>query len=307
MTDQASLVPIWPHFVAPVLTVLSTTDTASRREIKTQAMDLMGVSAEARAERMESGWPRAENRADWAITHVTKAGWITRVSRGNYRLADEGRLWLAQNPGGIRDFASANRAFGAYWVKDDVSPGVVISPMEVVAEVAVDPVEQVESGVLRVRTEVSEALLDRLRTSDPTFFEEAVVKVLLAMGYGGSEKRGKRIGGSGDGGVDGVIDLDALGLDQVYVQAKRYAVGNNVGRETIQAFVGALHGFGATRGVFITSSDFTSGARDYAKGVPTRISLIDGSRLTELMIEYRVGVQVKQTYEIVAIDEDFFE
>jgi restriction system protein len=150
-------------------------------------------------------------------------------------------------------------------------------------------------------------LLTRLRSSDPGFFEEAVVKVLLAMGYGGTEQRGKRIGGTGDGGVDGVIDQDALGLDQIYVQAKRYADGNTIGRETIQAFIGALQGFGATRGVFITSSTFTANARDYANAISTRVILIDGQRLAQLMIKYRVGVQVKQSYEVVEIDEDFFE
>jgi restriction system protein len=306
MTDQSSLVPIWPRFVAPVLQGLAVGDTASRREVRRRAIDVLGLSEEARAEVLDSGMARAAHRADWAITHLARAGLIEKVARAQYRIAAEGRTWLAQHPGGLTDFASANRLFGEFWPKGETSPSITVDSHETPSPV-VDPLEQIESGVLRIRTEVSDSLLERLRLSDPAFFEDAVVEVLLAMGYGGSEKRGKRIGGTGDGGVDGVIDQDALGLDQVYVQAKRYAPGNNVGRETIQAFVGALHGFGASRGVFITSSDFTSGARDYAKGVPTRISLINGQRLTELMIEYRVGVQVKQTYEIVEIDEDFFE
>jgi len=127
------------------------------------------------------------------------------------------------------------------------------------------------------------------------------------MGYGGAEQRGKRIGGSNDGGVDGVIDQDALGQDRIYVQAKRYADGNTVGREAIQAFVGALHGVGASRGVFITTRAFTSGARKYVKAVPSRVILIDGARLVGLMIKYRVGVQVKESYDVVELDEDFFE
>lgn len=127
------------------------------------------------------------------------------------------------------------------------------------------------------------------------------------MGYGGAEQRGRRIGGTGDGGVDGVIDQDALGLERIYVQAKRYKEGNSVGRETIQAFIGALHGFGASRGVFITTSTFTQHARDYASGIQSRVILIDGKRLVSLMIKYRVGVQVKQTYDVVEVDEDFFD
>lgn len=133
------------------------------------------------------------------------------------------------------------------------------------------------------------------------------MKLLLAMGYGGAENRGRRIGGSGDGGVDGVIDQDTLGLDQIYVQAKRYAPDATVGREAIQSFVGALAGRGATRGVFITTSRFSAGALEYAKSIPTRIILIDGKQLTELMIRHGVGVQVAKTYTVAEIDEDFFE
>jgi restriction system protein len=172
---------------------------------------------------------------------------------------------------------------------------------------AEDPIEQIESGINRITAEVGDTLLVRLRDSHPDFFEEAVVRLLLAMGYGGAEQRGRRIGGSGDGGVDGVIDQDALGLEQVYVQAERYAKGNSIDREMIQAFIGVLHGFGAGRGGFITTSTCTQNARDYAKDIQTTVILIDGRRLVTLMIEYRVGVQVKQSYDVVDIDEDFFE
>lgn len=164
---------------------------------------------------------------------------------------------------------------------------------------------------VQVRSELNQAvvvdLLERLRGSHPDFFEEAVVKVLLAMGYGGAEQRGKRIGGTGDGGVDGVIDQDALGLDQTYIQAKRYAEGKTIGGETIQAFVGAVLQKGASRGVFITTSSFTPAAKAAAASHHVRIALIDGLRLASLMIQYRVGVQTRQTYEVVELDEDFFE
>jgi restriction system protein len=127
------------------------------------------------------------------------------------------------------------------------------------------------------------------------------------MGYGGAEQRGRAIGGSNDGGVDGVIDEDALGLDRIYVQAKRYQAGSNISRETIQAFVGALAGVGASKGVFITTSAFTPGARDYANSVAARVILIDSNRLTNLMIDYQVGVQSRSTYTVVDVDEDFFD
>ena len=139
-----------------------------------------------------------------------------------------------------------------------------------------DPIEVIEEAVARIEDNVGQELLARLRSSHPDFFEQAVVDLLLKMGYGGAAQRGRRIGGSNDEGVDGLINQDALGLDQVYIQAKRYKEGNNVGRESIQAFVGALHGFGASRGVFLTTSAFTTGAIDYAEKVPSRIILIDG-------------------------------
>ncbi len=170
-----------------------------------------------------------------------------------------------------------------------------------------DPVEQIADGISRIEDEVGIELLSRLRESHPDFFEQAVVDLLLAMGYGGAEQRGTRIGGSGDGGIDGVIDQDALGLDRIYVQAKRYKEGSNIGRETIQAFVGALQGFGATRGIFLTTSAFTPLAITYADNVQSRVILIDGQRLVALMIKYRVGVQVKKTYTAVEIDADFFD
>lgn len=303
--SPSSLVPIWPHFVKPVLEVLAGGETLSRRELTRRTMDAADLSTEARAETLESGGLRADGRVGWAITNLSKAGWIARPARAQYRITAEGRTWLQANPEGLSDFPTAHRVFAPYWPKKTPGDAVVDNLDPVEADV--DPIEQIDQGVERVKADVRDALLERLRATDPAFFEQAVVDVLLAMGYGGAEQRGRRIGGTGDGGVDGVIDQDALGLDQIYVQAKRYADGRTVGREAIQAFIGALHGFGAGRGVFITSSTFTAGAQEYARTIPTRVILIDGARLADLMIKYRVGVRVKQTYEVVEIDEDFFE
>lgn len=308
MTDSTpeSSVPIWPEFVKPTLEVLATGEVLARRTIASRTIELLELSDAAREEQLESGGNRAENRANWSITHLTKARMIERVARAQYQITDAGREWLSDNPEGLRDFSTANQTFARYWPAP--KPQAQQAPAEMVPdEETADPIELIEAGVARIKSDVATTLLERLRTSDPAFFEDAVVAVLLAMGYGGAEQRGKRIGGSGDGGVDGVIDQDALGLDQIYVQAKRYADGNNVGREAIQAFMGALAGLGATRGVFITSSAFTTGAVEYARQIPTRIILIDGTRLAELMIKYRVGVQVAQSYDVVDVDEDFFE
>ena len=162
-----------------------------------------------------------------------------------------------------------------------------------------------QSGIERIHEEVATDLLTRLQSREPGFFEQAVVDLLLAMGYGGTSGAGSVTQRSNDGGIDGVIDQDVLGLNRVYVQAKRYKDENVVGRPDLQAFVGALSGK-ADSGVFITTSRFSDGAKFYAENVPTRVILIDGKRLARLMIRYGVGVQVKETYKIVEIDEDFF-
>jgi len=147
--------------------------------------------------------------------------------------------------------------------------------------------------------------LTYVKEASPRFFERLVIDLLLGMGYGGSRAdAGKTIGRSGDGGIDGIISEDKLGLDTIYVQAKRWE--NTVGRPEIQKFVGALQPHRATKGIFITTSDFTDDAKDYASRIPTKIILIDGERLAELMIEHNVGVSVSQTYEIKKIDTDYF-
>lgn len=205
------------------------------------------------------------------------------------------------------DYALAHEVFAQFWPEKPKASRPSAESEQPSSDEISDPIEVIEDAVARIEASVGDDLLDRLRNSHPDFFEQAVVDLLLKMGYGGAAQRGRRIGGSNDEGIDGLIDQDALGLDQVYIQAKRYKEGNNVGRESIQAFVGALHGFGASRGVFLTTSAFTSGAIDYAKKVQSRIILIDGAKLVELMIAYRVGVQEKQKFSAVEIDEDYFE
>jgi restriction system protein len=306
--DSASIVPIWPALVIPVLTVLSGGETLHRKDVFDAAAEIAGLGPEARAETLTSGGYRYEQRMGWALSHLSKAGWVDRPARGYYAVNDAGRQGLLDHPDGF-DYAQAREFFAPFWPNTvRRSSGETATDEGLAAAVEIlDPVEQIEDGINRIEQEVGEELLSRLRESHPDFFEQAVVDLLLGMGYGGAEQRGKRIGGPNDEGVDGIIDQDALGLDRIYVQAKRYKDGNNIARETIQAFVGALHGFGATRGVFLTTSAFTAGAIEYAKNVQSRVILIDGRRLVGLMIKYRVGVQVRQTYTSVEIDADFFD
>jgi restriction system protein len=308
LSPQPDGIPPWQDFMIPVLRVLSDGVARKRRELINAVLEEVGMTDEQRAVLLNSGQSKVENRVGWAMSDLTTATAIHRPVRATFQITDVGRDLLARYPNGLNrpDLESIEAYRNHQPSRRTAEPVINIEATEV-AEATFSPSEQIEDGINRIKTEVGADLIQRLRDSDPEFFEQAVVDLLLKMGYGGAEQRGRRIGGSGDGGVDGVIDQDALGLDRIYVQAKRYADGNTVGRETIQAFVGALHGVGASRGVFITTSTFTSGARQYAENVPSRIILIDSARLVSLMIKYRVGVQVKQSYDVVELDEDFFE
>jgi restriction system protein len=170
-----------------------------------------------------------------------------------------------------------------------------------------DPLERMIRASHEMEIAVAADLLTRLRTGSPEFFERAVLELLAAMGYGGIQGNAVHTGGSGDGGIDGVLDQDALGLNRVHVQAKRYGEGNTIGRPDIQRFAGALGDRGASQGVFVTTSRFSREALDTADRAREKIALIDGNRLVELMIKYKVGVQVKRSVEVVELDEDFFE
>lgn len=304
--SDVSVVPIWPALIVPVLRVLDRGETLHRKDLFDRAADEAQLSLAARAETLSSGRLRYEHRMGWVLSNASKAGWVNRPSRGHYAINEKGRAWLRANPEGL-DYSQAHEVFAPFWPHPSAKAVDQIEDPETQVSDVFDPVEQIEDGVKRIQAEVAEELLQRLRESHPDFFEQAVVDLLLKMGYGGAEQRGRRIGGTSDGGIDGIIDQDALGLDRIYLQAKRYKEGNNVGRETIQAFVGALHGFGASRGIFITTSGFTDAAVKYAANVPSSIILVDSKRLVTLMIKYGVGVQIKQTYTVIDIDTDFFD
>ncbi|WP_454199312.1 restriction endonuclease [Nocardia sp. Marseille-Q1738] len=308
MTAPVSAMPVWSGFLTPVLEVLADGHIWRKRDLHTAVEDHVGLTAEQRAEVLPSGQGRADNRIGWALSGLYRAKLVDKPARATFVITDAGRALLAAHPAGITEkILKALPEYQDYTpARTGSSNGDAVADAHVADEV-VDPLEQIERGVERLHAEVAADLLARLRGQDPAFLEHSVLDVLVAMGYGGTEGRAARIGGSGDGGVDGVIDQDPLGLERIYVQAKRYAADNTVGRPEIQAFVGALHGVGAARGVFITTSAFTSGAREYAQNIGTRIILIDGRRLAELMIRYGVGVQTRQTFTVVEVDEDYFE
>ncbi len=300
--------PTWDQYMLPALKVLADGEVQRARQICNAAADLLDVSAEEREVLIPSGQQRYLNRSLWALSYLNRAEAVERVSRGHYRITGVGRQLLQTHPGGIREkdlrslpgYVSPrlrSSSLGAVTVQDEDS--------DEVSELS--PTEQVEQGIDRIHATVAQELLARLHAQEPAFFEQAVLDLLMAMGYGGAEGRATRTQLSNDGGIDGVIDQDALGLSRVYVQAKRYAPDTSVGRPEIQGFVGALQGHQAGQGVFITTGRFSTAAIQYAENVPTRVALVDGARLARLMIKYRVGVQIRKTYDVVELDEDYFE
>lgn len=299
-------VPTWDRFMVPALRVLSDAEVQRARDVCEAAANELGVTTEQRAELIPSGQARYLNRALWALSYLSRAGAVERPVRGQYRITDAGRTLLAAHPEGVVE--KDLRDLSGY-----VSPRLRVSvpeldrPDQPEVDSALSPIEQIEAGIERLHATVATDLLARLHAQEPAFFEQAVLDLLIAMGYGGADGTATRTQLTNDGGIDGVIDQDALGLSRVHVQAKRYAPTQAVLRPEIQAFVGALAGTQANQGVFITTGRFSPGAREYANNVPTRVVLIDGARLTALMIKYGVGVQVKRTLHVVEVDEDFFE
>ncbi|MBS1847375.1 MAG: restriction endonuclease [Actinobacteria bacterium] len=300
--------PTWEGFMVPVLQVLTDGQVRTLRELRAEVSGSTGLSATQRAEELGSGQSRAANRIGWAASFLTRVDALHRPARGRYEITDLGRELLAAHPDGLTeaDLKTIAKEGDEWWIARR-GGRMKVAPVDepAGAAVAVDPTEQIEDGIDRIREAVAAELLEHLLDQDPEFFEHAVVELLLAMGYGGAGGRGMTTALSHDGGIDGVIDQDVLGLDKVYVQAKRYAPGNAVQRPEVQGFVGALTGK-ASRGVFITTSRFSPGAVEWVAGVPMQIILIDGERLADLMIEFNVGVQTARTYRVVEVDEDFF-
>ena len=273
-----------------------------------QIADDLGLSSNEREEMLPSGRQRLlYNRIQWAKFYLSKAGLVASPQRGHFIATDAGRALLASNPARIgvnelKDYEGFREFFSGQKSSDDeTAPAAIASSVE-----SGTPEEQIEAAYQAVQSALRADLLERIVQNTPAFFEQLIVDLLIAMGYGGSHKNAAtQLGRSGDGGVDGVINEDRLGLDRVYVQAKRYAE-TTVGRPDVQAFVGSLVGHGATKGVFVTTSTFSSQARDYVKHLAQRVILIDGERLTDLMIEYGVGVRVSRRIEFKRLDEDFF-
>jgi restriction system protein len=253
------------------------------------------------------------NRVHWARTYLDKSGALKRTRRSHYVVTDRGRELLKQNPDRIdarvlRQFPEF-LAFQTPRVGRDEADSSDQPEEQAAAElVSATPEETIQSAEDTISATLRTELLHRISELSPAFFERLVVDLIVAMGYGGSRRSvAQALGKSGDEGIDGVVNEDPLGLDVVYIQAKRYAPDNIIGRDRIQQFAGALVGQGASKGVFVTTSSFSRGAAEYAQRVPQKIILIDGKELARLMIQYGVGVRTERTIELKRIDLDYFE
>jgi restriction system protein len=302
-------VPGYQEFMLPLLKLASDGQEHKITDAIDALADQFGVGEQDREIMLPSGTQtRLYNRVTWALTYLTKSLLLEKSARGRFKIAPRGVDALKKNPSRIDNaFLTQFDEFRAFKQKKTKSATVVTATHEDGDEVeaSLTPLERVEGGYNELREALADELLSRVRVMKPKAFEQLVVDVLVAMGYGGSQLDAAQVvGKSGDGGIDGVIKEDRLGLDMVYVQAKRHT--NDVGPGAIREFVGSLGEHKATKGVFITCGGFTSGATDAAAKAHHRIVLIDGDQLAEYMIDNGVGVADYKAYTVKKLDSDYF-
>jgi restriction system protein len=305
-------IPDYQSLMLPVLSGASTGQGEVRiSDVRGRIAEQLGLMPEDLEKRLPSGRQGAfENRVHWAKFYLGKAGLIESTRWGRFRITARGQQVLAAHPARIdNDFLSQFEEFRQFTEKSAEATTQDRLPIEPAGAGQTEtPDEIMRVAHRQIEASLAQELLDRIRAAPPDFFERLIVSLLLNMGYGGSiADAGRALGRSGDDGVDGVIDQDALGLDRVYVQAKRYASGNNIGPSAIRDFFGSLDRHKAAKGLFVTTSAFSSSARETAEFLSKRIVLIDGEQLTALMIRHNVGCRVADTLQIKKIDEDFFE
>ncbi len=311
-------IPDYQTLMLPLLRIAALGESSIPKAVEKLAVEF-GLTSDQLAEMLPRGGNQViNNRAHWAKTFLVKAGLLDQPRRGVFRITERGRELLKQNPSRIDNHVLARypefRAFISRRVAAGEEPSKATAVKDLPAGNApAPPNERIVAASKELDAGLRDDLLDRIFEIEPMssrarFFERLVIRLLLAMDYGkGRDDAAFHTGGPGDGGIDGVIHEDALGIDPVYVQAKCYDRGTLIGPEKIQAFKGALDDKGATRGVFITTAKFSEAALRSGRTSQKQIALIDGERLADLMVRFNVGVQVQQTIFIKKLDEDFFE
>ena len=299
-------IPDYQTVMLPLLRFLEDEKEHNIGEVVDSLGEKFNLSADERQQLLGSGQQTViRNRAGWARTYLKKAGLITSTRRGFFRITESGQKVLASKPDRI-DVKYLERfpefvAFRELRHERPDEPAAMVSASSSDAT----PEEALDSAYQRLRLDLEAELLDQVKAASPSFFERLVVELLVRMGYGGTLRdAGQAVGKSGDGGIDGIIKEDRLGLDLIYIQAKRWE--GTVGRPEIQKFAGALQGHRARKGVFITTSSFSGDALEFTSRIESKIVLIDGAALAKHMIDHNVGVSISRSYEVKKIDSDYF-
>lgn len=297
-------IPDYQSLMLPLLNLTSDRQEHSLPSLVEELAQAFKLTDDERRDLLPSGGQFIfDNRVGWARTYLKKAGLLLAPKRGLIQITDRGMQVLKDNPKQVDN--KVLRKFPEFLEFQNAKGDAAEAEPTAAAE-HLDPQENIEAGYQRIRKELSGELLTKIKGCSPAFFERLVVDLLLKMGYGGSRRDfGRAIGKPGDGGIDAVIKEDKLGLDAVYLQAKRWD-NSQVGSREIQAFVGALHGRKARKGVFITTSGFSKPASDYVREIQDKVILIDGPTLADLLIEHGVGVSTVATYEVKKVDSDYF-
>ncbi|WIE47676.1 restriction endonuclease [Pseudomonas sp. GM17] len=298
-------IPDFQSVMRPVLTTVQNGAPLPLSELRERIADQFQLTEEERKEHLPSGHQTViNNRVGWARTYLNKAGLLTIPAKGMVQITPRGLDALSNGPERIT--VSWLKQFPEFADFHTAKPQAADIPA--VLDIAISettPDEQLAEAHQALVQSLADELLAQVRAATPSFFEQVVVDLMLAMGYGGSRKEaGKATQLTNDGGIDGIIKEDKLGLDVIYLQAKRWS--NTVHRPEIDKFIGALTRQRARKGVFITTSDFSIGARDAALGLDIKVVLIDGVELAQLMVEHNLGVSVKQVYEVKQLDSDYF-
>ena len=297
--------PKYNELMLPVLQVLEEKGVQGNHELRDALITSLEIPDELLDQRLPSGNQRIfDGRLGWARTYLAKAGLINRPRRATVEITEDGRQLLAQNPEVI-DLAILKRYdnFRDFLARNKEEQSDEDIPEKDSADKT--PEEQIEKGILQIKRELQDEVIQRVKQLPPEGFEQLVLRLLVGMGYGGSMADVQGVARGADGGVDGVVNQDHLGLDRIYIQAKRWE--GSVGSPVIQGFAGALDLVGAKKGVIMTTSTFSKPAEECVNKIKDkRIILVDGRRMTELMLQHSIGVSTKQTFLIQRMDEDFF-
>jgi len=303
------MIPDFQTLMLPLLRILADGNEHILRDTINQLSDQFHLTEEEKSELLPSGNQAIiDNRVGWARTYLKKAELLENPRRGILKISEGGRKLLDSKPQRIdvkylKTLPGFKEWHSSFSSKDDDTE-TVVEKSEV--ESGKTPEELLEYSFLSIKAQLASELLDKVKSSPPAFFEFLVIDLLIRMGYGGSRKEvGQVLGRSGDGGIDGLIKEDKLGLDTIYVQAKRWE--NQVTIHQVRDFAGSLLGQKAKKGIFITTSNYPASAKEFVTSIEPRIILIDGKELAELMIEYNVGVATKKNYDVKRLDTDYFE